>query len=299
MAEPGAFMALVPAEAALRATDSIRQKYAREMGMVANRLPLRLGMIPAPQHTPLRILLEAGRRMLDSNWMGSEDWQVGQLDDWHGLSLEKEGHQVAWQFASAEEDSKVLDPWRPYMTTDSPPTESQRHLDRRYYYAPGLRRGSARIAYVHAGEAVPGGCLEFTPSTFDFAWLDNLADRFEITYDPRGIRLGLAKRPYILDELTLLEKIWEVLRSNLSINQIYILRDVIEDRRESWQPNPGDCSPGGTFWQFCWDALRNAQWETRPDIDWDGWANYAVRGWLADAVELNLHILKEKSRSRF
>jgi len=192
--------------------------------MVANRLPLRLGMIPAPQHTPLRILLEAGRRMLDSNWMGSEDWQVGQLDDWHGLSLEKEGHQVAWQFASAEEDSKVLDPWRPYMTTDSPPTESQRHLDRRYYYAPGLRRGSARIAYVHAGEAVPGGCLEFTPSTFDFAWLDNLADRFEITYDPRGIRLGLAKRPYILDELTLLEKIWEVLRSNLSINQIYILR---------------------------------------------------------------------------
>ena len=30
-------------------------------------------------------------------------------------------------------------------------------------------------------------------------------------------------------------------------------------------------------------------------IDLDTWADHSVRGWLTDAVELHLHILKEKN----
>jgi len=133
MAEPGPH-GFGTGRGSSSATDSIRQKYAREMGMVANRLPLRLGDDPAPQHTPLRILLEAaGVCWTVIGWVP----RIGKLAN---LTI---GMVCLWRKKSPscmasslrpKEDSKVLDPWRPYMTTDSPPTESQRHLDRRYYY---------------------------------------------------------------------------------------------------------------------------------------------------------------------
>ena len=64
LAEPRTFMALVPADKAVDVVQAIRTKYEREMGKVRNRLPLHLGVVFADAHTPLRAILDAGRRML-------------------------------------------------------------------------------------------------------------------------------------------------------------------------------------------------------------------------------------------
>jgi hypothetical protein len=135
----------------------------------------------------------------------------------------------------------------------------------------------------------------YSPSTFDFEWLDSAARRFEIAYDAEhGERLGQPRRPYLFSELEIIEEIWQVLRDHLSKSQIYALRDLIENRRSEWMPTGGDFIPGGMFWQFCRDTLKNSKWPSQPHIVLDDWAEYAVKGWLADAVELHLHIMKEK-----
>ena len=110
---------------------------------------------------------------------------------------------------------------------------------------------------VHVGDLLPGDQIIFSPSTFDFEWLNSSARRFEIFYDPdNGERIGLAQRPYLFSEFAVVEEIWEVLTNHLSKSQIYVLRDLIEDRRSTWQLTEQDLKPGGVFWQFCRDALK-------------------------------------------
>jgi hypothetical protein len=89
---------------------------------------------------------------------------------------------------------------------------------------------------------------------------------------------------------------WAFIKAQLPTkSQIYALRDAIENRRQSWAPEGDDLRPGGVFWQFCRQALVNASWK---DFKWnsvelDRWTEFAVRGWLADVIELHFHILKE------
>ncbi|MFO3796443.1 MAG: hypothetical protein ACK8QZ_04055, partial [Anaerolineales bacterium] len=64
LAEPRTFMALIPAEQALKVVKAIRDKYEREMDKVRNRLPLTLGVVYFARRTPLAAAIETGRRML-------------------------------------------------------------------------------------------------------------------------------------------------------------------------------------------------------------------------------------------
>jgi len=71
------------------------------------------------------------------------------------------------------------------------------------------------------------------------------------------------------------------------------LNGLIENKREEWTADDG------VFRQFCRDVLANAEWQPHP---WEGdreswldaWADYAVRGWIADAVELHHHVMKQR-----
>ena len=78
LAEPRTFMALVPADKALDVVRAIKVKYEREMGKVRNRLPLHLGIIFADAHQPLRTIMDAGRRMLRSEFANGRisGWMV-------------------------------------------------------------------------------------------------------------------------------------------------------------------------------------------------------------------------------
>jgi CRISPR-associated Csx11 family protein len=333
LAEPQTFMALVPADKALEVVEAIQAKYEREMGKVRNRLPLHLGLVYAHRRTPLRAILDAGRRMLDQS-AGPEGWKVmyaapksiekvdelpkrlkddesGQFHEWYEILLKKGGQRLTWCVPVVMGDGTTPDLWYPYVFLNTLSEPSDR--DRRFQ-APNPWTGSDGWL-VHVADLKTGDSIYFTPATLDFQWLDSAGRRFEIAYDAQGQRRGLHRRPYLLDELEDLERIWKTLKNHLSKNQIYAIRDLIEAKRAEWQEmNPvlAELDPQGeiikrpedVFWQFCYNALANAEWcdgekpwqvEKKDRDKWLAqWANYLAKGWFTDVVELHLQIMKEE-----
>ncbi|MDM7940462.1 MAG: hypothetical protein QUS07_08985, partial [Methanothrix sp.] len=326
LAEPRTFMALVPADKALEVVKEIKAKYEREMGKVRNRLPLHLGIVYAHRRTPLRAILDAGRRMLKQS-AKPKSWNVvcaarkladrsdqlpprfsadkdGQFKEWLEILLERDGRQIRWFVPAVMGDGQTPDQWYPYVFLDSAAEPADR--DRRFK-APNPWTGSDgwlihAAKLIHAADLKTDDLVYFTPATLDFQWLDSAGRRFEISYDDQGHRRGLPCRPYLLDELETLEEIWATLKSHLTKNQIYILRDLIEAKREEWQVKAPRLAEDDPYWNFCRQALANAGWDGDPwqtdGIDrnrWlDQWANYGVLGWIVDAIELHLQIMKEE-----
>jgi hypothetical protein len=328
LAEPRTFMALVPADRALEVVRAIKAKYEREMGKVRNRLPLHLGVVYAHRRTPLRAVLDAGRRMLKQKAFDPiGEWRVvanvvkqtgplpedagdlaegtQQFDAWYAVKLENQAlnRTLTWYVPAVMGDGHTKDQWYPYvfLKTDAEPGDCGRR-----FQAPNPWTGRNGWV-VHAGDLKAGDVVYFTPATLDFQWLDSAACRFEIAYHEDGRRRELPRRPYLLDEMDTLECIWQTLKHHLTKNQIYALRDLVEAKWEEWDIAGGE----GTFRQFCRDALANAEWRKGRDDyrrekypwqaaaqgrdEWlDTWADYAARGWLADAIELHLQIMKEE-----
>lgn len=203
------------------------------------------------------------------------------------------------------------DVWYPYVFRHGPePLSAQRRFSAQNPWDRD-RHGAPKEGWlVHVEDLKEGDTIYFTPATLDWVWLDTNARRFEIAYDGQGQRRSphLKRRPYLLDELEVLEQIWETLEAHLSRNQSHILRETIEAKRAQW----GYASPyDETFREFCRDLLTEAEWQDGPSDDerrkgkkpWEvegseksewleKWAGYAARGWLADAVELYWEILK-------
>ena len=323
LAEPRTFMALVPAGRALDVVREIKAKYEREMGKVRNRLPLHLGIVYAHRRTPLRAVLDAGRRMLKHKVSGSmQKWRVAQdvnkqtdplpekaksladgtqqFAEWYAVQLEnrEQERSLTWYVPAVMGDGSTPDKWYPYVfvETNAKPTGRTR-----YFQAPNpFNRDDGDRSrpgwLVHVKELKEGDVVYFTPATLDFIWLDTSARRFGIAYDEQGRRRGLPRRPYLLDDLEVLETIWETLSTCLTTTQVHALNMLIEGKREAWQPGPGD----GAFRHFCRDALSNAEWRQAPWGDdresWlDAWSDYAVRGWIADALELHHHVMKQSA----
>jgi CRISPR-associated Csx11 family protein len=337
LAEPRTFMALVPADKAMKVVNRIKAKYEREMGKVRNRLPLHLGIVYAHRRTPLRAILDAGRRMLDQKSLGDVDcWRVtkdveekigplpekseyltegsSQFNRWFAVCLEnlEMNRKLTWHVPAVMGDGTTPDNWYPYVfwikdNDGNTEPENAKVPRNRYFQAPNpWNKDKLRELgwLVHAGELKEGDFVYFTPATLDFQWLDSAGRRFEISYDDLGYRRSMARRPYLLDEVETLEHIWKTLKDHLSKNQIYILRDLIEAKREDWQVSTSRLSKDGAFWNFCRQALANAEWKNGK-LPWGAegidrerwlnlWADYAILGWVADAVELHLQIMKEE-----
>jgi hypothetical protein len=127
--------------------------------------------------------------------------------------------------------------------------------------------------------------------------LDSAARRFDLSYDEDdGFRRGLHRRPYLFSELDILAEIWSTLKRHLTLNQIHILRDLIEGKREAWKIEDDQALLNKTFLRFCRQAVANAKWKEKTWLQEKGeldlWAEYAARGWISDAVRLHLHIMK-------
>ena len=107
LAEPRTFIALVPADKALDVVDKIKAKYEREMGKVRNRLPLHLGIVYAHRRTPLRAILDAGRKMLDQKYIGDVGaWTVTN-------NVIEQSDMLPHKAAYLSEDSSQFTKWYP------------------------------------------------------------------------------------------------------------------------------------------------------------------------------------------
>lgn len=319
LSEPRTFMALVPADKALNVIEKIKEKYEKEMGKVRNRLPLHLGVVFAHCKTPLRVILDSGRRMLKERGK-PELWEVkdtkpapNAIKDNHfneccRLELiqvrnnKETGKTVTWHVPLKMGDGTTDDEWYPYVFIEEDKYGKVPSNRKRVFEAPCPWKNNEPVLLVHAKELEKGDKIYFTPSTLDYQWLDTGGRRFEIAYDEKGQRFDIPQRPYLLDEFDKLQEIWNILSHHLTTTQIHILRNLISSKREEWCIEKDD----KVFRQFCRDALAMAQWKKKDDKypwekrnkdlkEWlETWTDYAVKGWINDVIEINMQILKRK-----
>jgi len=317
LAEPRIFMALVPADKALKVVEEIKAKYEREMGKVRNRLPLHLGIVFVHRRTPIRALLDAGRQMLRQT-RDAAGWQVkdvrkqpdkggalpkrfridqnGQFARWYEVVLEKNGYQITWYVPAMMGDSRTEDLWYPYVfleTDDEPVDRSRRFL------APNPE--TERDGWlVHVSELKSGDRVYFTPSTLDYEFLDVTSRRFKIHYDENGRRVTRPTRPYYLEDLERLNTLWHHLL-HLSKTQRHQVISTVETTREIWfgQDEGKRSWWDDVFKRFVADTLAGASWPKShlwrdiPQEKRTALIEAGVRGELADLVELHMEILKE------
>ncbi|OAG28550.1 CRISPR-associated protein Csx11 [Thermodesulfatator autotrophicus] len=230
---------------------------------------------------------------------------TNQFKRWHRIVLLSEGHfqrcVITWYIPAVMGDGQTEDHWYPYVFL----AQKDEPTDRTRYYKTDLGNpwNASHPWLVHAGELKPGDRIYFTPSTFDFEFLDFNARRFEIAYDEGGKRKGSLTKPYFLDEIENLERLWKFIakdtkdgKSRLSSSQIFAIRNLIETKREEWFDDPQESIADENFKRFCRDLFVNAEWRWgKPEdskLDW--LTDMTVRGYFTDAVYLFHNIMKEK-----
>jgi hypothetical protein len=328
LSEPSTFMALVPAEKSLDVVEVIKTKYEREMGKVRNRLPLHLGVVYFDRRTPLRSALDAGRQMLSYKSSSQQLWQVQsktqgtlppekqklangtkQFEETITISLinlvESDteliqgDRKITWHVPNKMGDGTTDDNWYPYVFVK---TKDDQEVDGRSRKIKSQRPGITEPCWlVHAGDLKEGDQIYFTPSTFDFEYLDSTARRFDIHYDEKD-RRPRKTRPFYLEDLDRIQTLWKILK-NLETSQRHQVIYSIEATRDIWygEDIKQESWKDKIFEQFVTDTLANAAWTK----DYKKWIdipqenrqlliNAAVRGELADITDLYMEILKER-----
>lgn len=323
LAEPRIFAVLLPARAAVELVRRIYRKYEKEMGKVRWRLPLTLGIVFFPRHLPLRIVLDAGWRLLkrepkpikaeitgkvERSGCSAND-EIGihpRLGPWPALvkvrgKVTSPGPSVygrkaclEWEVPTVMGDEKTFDIWYPWVKLISPEAVGDRPL---FFKGDGGK-------WLHVVELRDGDQIEFYPSTWDFVFLDGPAERFALAYDSDSRRLGLQRRPYYLEEIEPVVGLWEKVKKGLSSAQRHNLWQVLLSHYSRW------CGEGLTaeVWQqFCRDTLLNAKWrkieksrlleiigQSATDFpELGSLLGAAASGVLFDLFELFMTILKE------
>jgi len=284
LAEPASFMALVPADRALKVVQAINAKYEQEMARVRDRLPLHLGMVFARRRIPLAALLEAGRAMLNMNttW---EKWQVSVKD--RKAIFSRDGRVFQWEYPAQMGDKETKDDWYPHLLVVDPEKKTELSLQAEDF---------------RSVDNLAGTCF-IRPSRIDFEFLDTATCRFEIIYDIRGRRRSPNKRnrPYLLDDLERMESLWKELCDRMEKSQRHQVVAAIKATREAWfgDDREGRSLSDQVFRQFVHDTLAGAtwskeyRWKTIPDQRRKELIVAGVQGELADWAELHEQILKE------
>ena len=327
LAEPRTFSMLVPANAAVDILNGIIERFEEEFGKVRHTLPLNLGVVFAHHRTPLHAILDAGRRMLERKPTQPEPCRVLGVKDtrnssaapagttttnqfrWQRqvtLQSETTARQFKWTVPLKMGDGETDDIWYPFVRMAS--TAANHPLDDRAFTfqvsdTPGQKASDTTDSRLHARELLPGDTIFFSPSTVDWIWLDRAARRFEISYDPRGLRPGAATRhlPLSLEEFRTLRTIWNTIEKHLSTSQITALTEEVARAKARWR----ETAPAPTFRAFCRDLLKNTHWLVHEGkLPWDGfsapeewfnqWSDYLANGLFDDAVVLSMKVLRQR-----
>lgn len=308
LSEPRTFMALVPADKALDIVKEIKLKYEKEMGKVCNRLPLHLGTVFFHSRTPLRAALDAGRQMLDHHSPMSKDlWEVKKISPGlpigkvTNIQLSQNGSSITWHVPIKMGDGTTDDLWYPYIFIKTEGDDSRINGRKAIKSLRPTEDGKTETCWlVHASDLKERDEIYFTPSTFDFEFLDSSSRRFEIYYNSNGQRPH-SNRPFYLNDLDRLDRLWQLIK-HLKISQIHKIIHTIEVTREMWftKDEYQKSQQDEVFKQFVADTLANAEWP--KDNLWKNindclrkeLKNACVKGELTDLAELYLEILKQK-----
>ncbi|MCB0152543.1 MAG: hypothetical protein KIT77_25950 [Caldilinea sp.] len=286
MTEPSLCMTLVPADKAMAVANWVKGRYEKQMGRVRDRLPMHMGLVFFPRRTPIRSVLDAGRRMLGmaGEWL----WQAWTVDSVaaapSGVQRVTFDNGVCWDVPTKALDG-TDDRWYPYFLSAAPAT-------------PTATIGLTDLC--HVTDLAAGSKVFVRPSRFDYEFLDTTGRTYDIAYDPAtGRRLSRPTRPYPLEHLETLDKVWDDFQT-LSRSQRYQVVQAIEATSDEWNLDFAARGASSVFGQFVADTLAGAAWPkgkkwhqlSKPDRS--RLVDAGIRGDLTDVVEIHMQILKER-----
>ncbi len=285
--DPERFMVLVPADKALEAAKKIKEKYEKEMGKVRNRLPMNLGIVYAVYHAPLPAIMDAGYRLMQI-YNKEEKWKLAKQPEENSnyFKLSFENNQV-WTIPSKMGDCSE-DIWYPYFYVLNAEAKPEKR--------PLSFKGPTGNWLVHVSELKEGDIVQVTPSYFDFEYLSSASQRFEISYNIEGKRRSNDRkhRPYYLDDLDEIERVWAILSTKLSNSQIKKVNTLVEEKRRDWaisSENEDD-----TFKSYVENVVENLKWkQPLAEHEKQKLVDFCVNGKFVDVLEIHMSIMKDKS----
>ncbi len=324
LAEPQIFIALVPADKAIKVITHLRDEYERQMSKVRNRLPLHLNLLTFNRRLPLYVAMDAVRRMLDRKTCSHAQWRVVEVSNFDDSGGKLGKHARRLKLAPTGDDqgpSKQInasvsyslgdgneDFYYPYFFVTQanedkakggePLTDRPHHWQAIHpTYKPAVAHGFTDL--VHVSELCKDDVVLYSPSTFDFEHLDVAGRRFELNYETSGIRIAPANRlhpstrPFLIEEIADLEKVWNALRK-LPVSQRDFLVRLIETKRTDWKVNTDD---DVILRRFACDTLKQKDTKQKWWNELDGeqrrlLEEWATRGRLADVLELYEKMMK-------
>jgi len=222
---PDLFMVLVPAYEALDIAEEIINEYGIQLSKVRERLPFHIGIIAFHRKTPLYVVIDAARRLMEAfekNTNTIEARVISIKDEKPGMSkeLKVEAQPYSsipfkWKIDYSTGDPEREDLWHPYIRIIGNPN---RTLSFDY---------TGRGDYViHIKEVQEGDRIKFEPSYFKLFYLESLGDRFKAS-------------EYLnpLDDIHRIKGLWKKIEEKLeskiwSLSQIYAFWEDIEKRRD-------------------------------------------------------------------
>lgn len=285
--DPERFMVLVPADKALEAAKKIKEKYEKEMGKVRNRLPMNLGIVYAGYHTALPTIMDAGRRIMQIN-NEEKPWtlmkQPEEFSDYFELTFQE--NQV-WKIPSKMGDCSE-DVWYPYFYVLNAEAKPEKR--------PLSFKGPTGNWLVHVSELKEGDIVQVIPSYFDFEYLSSASQRFEISYNIEGKRRSndRKQRPYYLDDLDEIERVWAILSTKLSNSQIKKVNTLVEEKRRDWALSTEN--EDDTFKSYVENVVENLKWkQPLAEHEKQKLVDFCVNGKFVDVLEIHMSIMKDKS----
>ena len=308
---PNIYMAIVPANKALKVTNSIHKKYKERFGKVVGRLPLSIGNIFFRKKMPMFVVLDAGKKMLNNFEKLANNKEKMLFDvitrkdanDKSSLNIgavletENEAYKrtVQWDLPS-KLGNKDEDYYHPYFFVDS---KNKNISSRQTFFKtiPG--------DVIHFTEIEEGDTLCVRPNFYDFEFLDSNIRRHDIQIDNDLRRksniANFRSKPFLLDEVDQkVIEIWEHLIQGKRLQgitdaKLRNLQSLWLTKYQEWsvnldEPDTDSCKVWNKF-------VETSVKKEFPDIDKQDEVRSVLletikNGVFFDMLELYLGILK-------
>jgi len=322
---PDIFLAIVPADRTVEITENIYSEYIKQFGKVMGRLPLSIGNIFFEEKTPMFVILDSARRMIQNFERLAQKPVELRISKYHKRNtedIENEKRLVIKldqiKFGSFGPLERELEWILPYKLGDG-------NTD---YYHPYfiLKKGSEDYSLrknyfwtvigdvIHFTEVEPGDVLELFPNYYDYEFLDTSIRRHDIPLDKRDRRISNNKflsKPYLLDELSQgLRGLWDSIRDNgnsslmpgLTDTKLRNIESLWLSKLQDWAVNTEDRnSEGFKAWAELVEATLKKEFLKYKELDDPSFMKNFERlketifsGLFFDCLELNLRILKKR-----
>ncbi len=276
---PARCRVLVPLSAVNACIDAAVQKWEEEFARVADRMPLRVGVVAFPRMTPFQAVIEAARSVEEQLGDGdAEWWRVVEARTREGVTslrlVRPDGGRELALVSSRVPDGRV-DTFYPFLRTED---ATVRHA--RDFATP------SGAVYRHVMDLRPGDGVEVSPSRIALQFMDSTAVRF----DP--VRVSY------LGNWTRLREVWALLKREApSTTALRAAWAVLAATKEAWRDPVGALAVTADAWtEFTRPVLAERLGVRGAALD--ALVEAAACGALEQTLEWHLRALKEPLEER-